>query len=164
MRDGPGQRGVPGGSLPVSSLRVKADLVRYLRAGVRREMAEAAGVLQVELEGAGDQSVYESALARFDLTRDLLDLIGSLDRPLERDLTVDLTRYRGLLVEVLRAQYVLERMRLQDAAASGLPILSQDLLALKELLGELQAQPEPPAPHHRDLLSGRPERRPGCRH
>jgi hypothetical protein len=132
------------------TLAIKGNLVRYLRKGVLREMAEALQILQVEIaQNTSDVSVYRKALARFDQTRALLEAIGLSETRDERELRIDDERLRGLIVSALETQYQLERSRLEDAAADGVQLDPRDVPALGHLVAQLRSERAPSKSPHR---------------
>jgi hypothetical protein len=130
------------------TLAIKGNLVRYLRKGVLREMAEALQILQVAVAQASiDVSVYGNALVSFEQTRTLLEAIGLSDTADERELRIDDERLRGLIVTALKMQYELERSRLEDAAADGVQLDPRDVPTLGHLVAQLRnerARSSPP--------------------
>lgn len=139
----------------VPTITVRAGLVRYLRRGIRHEVADTLRELRVAIEVAHhpvDAAAYGKALSRLDSARALLDAIGLNDGGDVRDVEVDTERWRGLVLKAVSAQYEVEVSRLEDAAAGGFPGLvdsNHDVHALAELVAELRRTiviPSPPRP------------------
>ena len=124
------------------TLAVKAKLIRHLRRGLRRELAEALGALQGEIEVVRepvDTAMYRQTLARINGARVLLDSIGLSDAADARDVEIEIERWRGLVLKVLGEQYEHEVSRLEDAARDGFPNLARhDVHGLAELLAQLR--------------------------
>jgi hypothetical protein len=124
------------------TLAVKAELIRHLRRGLRREFAEALGVLQAEIEVVRepiDTAIYRQTLARIDGARALLDSIGLSDAADARDVEIDIERWRAVVLKVLGEEYEYEVSRLEDAARDGFPNLARhDVYGLAELLAQLR--------------------------
>lgn len=135
--------------------------MRYLRKGARREMAAALEVIQVELtQDVIDPSIYARALARYDETRALLDIIGLNSTGRDGDSELE-ARWRSLIVKLLKTQHSVEVSRLDDAAAQGLQLAPGDIPVLGELLSELSDQLKSPSRHHRGGLLRRCKRQRG---
>jgi hypothetical protein len=144
----------------LGKVTIAGSLVRYLRAGVKRQMNAASEILQVELEEtAPDLSTYGAALARFDEGRALLDLIGFVDQDAPADVEVDLSRWPQLLLRSLEAEYEMEVTRLQDAVAHGIGLPARDLPALELLLAEIRKKTGGAVTGQQLPLERRPESR-----
>ncbi len=121
------------------NVRIAGSLVRYLRAGVKRELSAASEIIQVELDtSAPDLTTYQAALARFDEGRTLLDSIGFADQDAPADIELDLSRWPQLALRSLEAEHDREATRLQHAAADGVELPLRDIPALDSLLAELR--------------------------
>lgn len=147
--------------MAVTRLHINEKLVRYLRRGVLQQMGAALQVLQTEVEQDGiDVSVYGRALSRFDESRALLELIGfDPGTGGDRDIDLDVERWRPLVIKALENQHAIEVSRLSDAAADGVTLAQRDVPALGELVAELQ---QPKAHSHRRPLLRWPRRRGGA--
>jgi hypothetical protein len=145
-------------TVAVTTLRIKGSLVGYLRTGVLREMAATLQVLEVEVtQREIDPTVYGRALARFDETRALLDVIGLTTLDGDHDMELHIGSWRGLVLKVLKTQYSIERSRLEDAAVDGVRLATRDVPALGELVAELRDKPLPP--HRQPILRWRKRQR-----
>jgi hypothetical protein len=123
----------------LGNVTIAGSLVRYLRAGVKRQLSAASEILQVELEEtAPDPSTYRAALALFDEARTLLDTIGFVDQDAPADVEIDLSHWPQLLLRSLEAEYEMEVTRLQDAVAHGIELPARDMPALELLLAEIR--------------------------
>jgi hypothetical protein len=117
---------------------IAGSLVRYLRSGVRDEMAKAVDILQAELDTSLTPATFRSGLARFDDSRTLLETIGLVDEPRPVDVQLDLDRWPALVLKALASEYAREVQRVQDAAAVGIEIPAPDVPALESLLADLR--------------------------
>lgn len=123
------------------SITIAGPLVRYLRRGVKQELAAIITILQAELDTTLDPTTYRNALARFDEGRTLFDAIGLTDEPEPADVELDLLRWPRLVLRTLESEYAAEVRRLQDANAEGgfaLPL--RDVPALGNLVAEIRQQ------------------------
>jgi hypothetical protein len=121
------------------SVTIAGSLVRYLRAGVKRQLSAASELLLVELNTtAPDLSTYRTALARFDEGRTLLDTIGFAGGPSPADVELDLCRWPQVVLRSLETEYDREVSRLQDAAVHGIELPRSDIPALESLLAEIR--------------------------
>jgi hypothetical protein len=121
------------------NITIAGSLVRYLRAGVKRQLSAASEILQVELEEtAPDPSTYRAALARFDEARTLLDTIGFTGQDAPVDIEVDLSRWPRILLRSLETEYAREATRLQDAAAHEVELSVREIPALESLVTEIR--------------------------
>lgn len=147
---------------------IAGSLVRYLRSGVRDEMAEAVDILQAELDTSLTPATFRRGLARFDDSRSLLETIGLVDEPKPVDVQLDLDRWSQLVLKALASEYGREVQRVQDAAAAGIEIPARDVLALESLLAELREKVGAPSRQQQSALplqrrpsaTGGPEERP----
>ena len=123
----------PRGVTP-SSITIPGPLVRYVRAGVKREIGSRLAILQDEIDRDLDPETYSAALARLWPATELLDLIGLEDRPNQLDIEVDLTTSARLLLKVLEIQHRIEVQRLQDAIVDGIHLPEKDVADLGALV------------------------------
>ncbi len=137
----------------VTRLHIDGKLVRYLRKGVLQQMGTALQILQAEVEqDTLDVSIYGRALARFDESRALLEVIGfDLGKGGDHDIDLDVERWRPLVITALENQHAIEVSRLSDAVADGVQLAPRDVPALGELVAELQ-QPKAAPSHRRPLI------------
>jgi len=117
---------------------VAGSLVRYLRSGVKDEMARAIDILQAELDTSLTPATFRCALARFDDSRTLFEMIGLIDEPKPVDVELDLSRWPRLVLKALGSEYDKEVQRVQDAAAAGIEIPARDIPDLQKLLAEVR--------------------------
>lgn len=118
---------------------IAGSLVRYLRTGAKSEMRRAIDILQVELDTSLTPATFRSALARFDDSRTLLEMIGLVDEARQADLELDLARSPQLVLKTLASEYDKELQRIQDACACEIEIPARDLRDLERLLAEVRS-------------------------
>ncbi len=121
---------------------IAANLVPYLRRGVKRELSATLGLLAFQLDTALDRAEYYDALARFDEARALLDAIGVSDDRVQHELELELGRWPRLLLRVLESEYDIEVMRLQDRVAEGFDLPLGEIPALGGLISDVRKQVE----------------------
>jgi hypothetical protein len=120
---------------PGGEVTIAANLVRYQRKGVKRELAAVVEILGVQYGTNLDLNSYYRALSRFDIARDLLDAVGVLDEAATQgDITLDLGRWSRLILKTLESEYIAELTRLQDAEAEGFELPLRDLPDLGDLV------------------------------
>jgi hypothetical protein len=147
-----------------SSVTVSGPLLRYLRRGVKQELAAIVTVLQIELDSVLDPETYCSALARFEEGSSLFDAIGLTDEAEPKDLELDLARWPRLVLKTLESEYDAELMRLQDSAAEGRDLPLRDVPALGSLLAEVREKCGlPPRPRRKQTRLGEATEPDGCR-
>jgi hypothetical protein len=120
------------------NVTITANLVPYLRRGVKRELSATLAILATQVDIALDRTTYYNALARFDDARALFDAVGVTDEPEQVDLELDLSRWPRLLLRALESEYDLEVMRLQDRAAEGFDLSLRELPALGNLVADIR--------------------------
>jgi hypothetical protein len=121
-------------------LRIPADLVPYLRAGVRRRMLVGLGTMIVLAElPQVDFAIYAPTEERYTKAAELLRLIGFNDRPDEAYVTLPLAPWAYLVLRALDSQRDVEEQRLERAEEEGLRRLSRTHVgALAQLADELR--------------------------
>jgi hypothetical protein len=118
---------------PPTTIRMPAEVVPYLRRGVRQHLADALTTLSVEFGSEDDDpALVRRELARFDDARALLEAIGLADRVQTRADIEIVSRCPRLVWKVLRAQHRMEVERLEDAAAVGFALPSRGVPALAD--------------------------------
>lgn len=127
------------------TVKIAAELVPYLRRGVRRELGETLATLAFQIDTVLDRATYYEALSQLDDARALFDAVGVLDEPEQADLELELCRWPRLLVRVLESQYEIETMRLQDRAAEGVALPAREIPALGELVSDVRKKAQAPA-------------------
>lgn len=116
---------------PSGEVTIAANLVRYQRKGVKRELTAVVEILAA---------------------RELLDAVGVLDESATQvDLTLDLGRWPHLILKTLESEYVAELTRLQDAEAEGVEPPLRDLPDLAGLVADIRRKMGGPPrdPEHR---------------
>ncbi len=129
---------------------ITANLVPYLRNGVKREYSATLASLTFQIDVALDLSAYRDALARFDDVRALFDAVGVSDEPHQRDLELDLGRWPLLLLRALESEYDVEVMRLQDHSAEGIDLSLGELPALGSLVADIRKKVDAPSTRRRE--------------
>jgi hypothetical protein len=126
------------GAVTQGHVTVAANLVPYLRRGIKRELSATLVLLAFQIDATLDRPTYHNALARFDEARALFDVVGVSDDPQQRDLELDLCRWPRLVLRVLESEYDVEVMRLQDRAAEGFELSVRELPALGSLVSDVR--------------------------
>jgi hypothetical protein len=111
-------------------ITIAGKLVRFLRSGVKRELAASLEMLAFEVDKNVDPETYYGALARFDAARTLLDAIGVSDEPGQQDVELDLGRWPRLVLKALESQHDAELIRLEEVPAGELDLSTRDIPAL----------------------------------
>lgn len=119
-------------------ITIPAVLVRYLRLGLQSQLSARVDMLAVVLEGRVDEPSYREALYGFDDARSLLDTIGVGEHEGQDDVELDLSESGELVLKALESQHRFEVMRLEDAAAHGVPIPEREVPALGRLLADVR--------------------------
>jgi hypothetical protein len=141
-------------------LVIPAPLVRYLRAGVIREMGTAIAMMQVQVDATIDPDTWPQVLNRFDCARSLLETIGVVDSPEQCDIVIDLRRWPALLRKVLETQHQTEIRRLRDSEADGFRIPPRDVPELGRLVEEVRKRTSPlPTRRQQPFLERQAQRR-----
>jgi len=133
---------------------IAGKFVRFLRSGVKEELAASLEMLAFEVDKNIDPETYYGALARFDHARTLLDAIGVADEPAQPDVELDLARWPRLVLKALESQHDAELIRLEQAHAGGLDPSMSDIQALGYLVASIQEQVGTP-PRIRPSAPGR---------
>jgi hypothetical protein len=120
------------------NVTVSGSLVRYLRSGVKEEMASAIGILLAELDTSLTPATFRAALGRFDDSRTLLEMIGFVDEPKPADVQLDLSRCPQLVLKALGSEHSKKIQRVEDAAAAGIEMPTRDISDLESLLAEVR--------------------------
>jgi hypothetical protein len=122
------------------NVTVAGSLVRYLRSGVKEEMAGAIEILQAELDTNLTPATFRTALRRFDDSRTVLEMIGFVDEPNPVDVQLDLSRWPQLVLKALGSEHSKKVQRVQDAAAAGIKMPRRDISGLESLLAEVRTR------------------------
>jgi len=134
------------------TVTVAANLVRHLRAGVKREISASLSVLQVEMDIENtDPAVYKGARGRYESATALFDVIGVADDPDQSDIELALVPWTRELFRALESQLDSERMRLERAEEQGLSLTRKDLPGLAELVEEVRRRTGQPSRGERDV-------------
>jgi hypothetical protein len=120
------------------NVTITANLVPYLRKGVKRELSATLAILAFQVDTALDPASYYNALARFDDARALFDAVGVTDQPHQRDLELDLDSWPRLLLKALESEYDIEVMQLQDRSAEGFELSLREVPALGSLVADIR--------------------------
>jgi hypothetical protein len=117
---------------------IPAELLRYLRLGLQRQLSARVDTLAVALEGRIDEPRYREALYDFDDARSLLDAIGVGGHDRQDDVELDLSESGELVLKALESQHRFEVTRLEDAAAHGVPIPEREVPQLGRLVADVR--------------------------
>lgn len=117
---------------------IAGKLVRFLRSGVKRELAASVAILAIEVDTNIDPETYYGALARFDAARTLLDAIGVSDESEPEDVELNLGRWPRLVLKALESEHDAELIRLGDADARGYDLPTRDVPALGCLVASIR--------------------------
>jgi hypothetical protein len=122
----------------LSNVTIDAQLVRYLRKGVKHELSVSLEILSIEVDTGPDPILWRDTLKRFDEARALFEVVGLADEREPVDLELDLNRWQHVLPRLIESAYDVELRRLQDAAAEGFKLPMLDIPALRSLVEELR--------------------------
>jgi hypothetical protein len=122
----------------LGNVTIAANLVPYLRKGVKRELSATLAILASQVEIALDPTTYYNELARLDDARALFDAVGVTDDTEQLDLELDLDRWPQLLLRTLESEYNIEVARLQDRGAEGFELSPREIPALGGLVSDLR--------------------------
>jgi hypothetical protein len=122
------------------NVTVAGQLARYLRKGVKRELAASLVALAIEVETNVDPNTYYDALRRFEAANTLLDAIGLRDEPHPPNVELDLGQWPRLILKALEHSYDSELVRIHDAQAAGNSVPTPDAAALGELIAEIRSK------------------------
>lgn len=134
-------------------ITIAGKLVRFLRSGVKRELAASLEMLAFEVDKNIDPETYYGALARFDAARTLLDAIGVAEEPEQRDVELDFGRWPRLVLKALETQHDAELIRLEEVRAGELDLSTRDIPALGCLVASVRKKVGTP-PRIRTSLPG----------
>jgi hypothetical protein len=119
--------------MSAGSITIPANLVQYLRKGIKSQLAARLDRLSLQLEGDIDPAVYQQALDAFDEARAHLDTVGVADENGQLDLDIDLSDF---LLKAMEGQYRVEAARLQDAERDGFTVPPREIPALGALVDD----------------------------
>jgi hypothetical protein len=127
-------------AMTYENVTIAGQLVRYLRRGVKRELAASLVALAIEVERNVDPKSYYDALRRFEAANSLLDAIGLSDEPHPPSVELDLGRWPRLILKALEHAHDSEMVRIHDAQAAGINVPAPDTAALSELIAEIRSK------------------------
>jgi hypothetical protein len=134
------------------SVTVSANLVRHLRAGVKRDLRETLTDLHNEMDTeVADADVYEGARARYNTATALLDAVGLNDHPAQAELELALDPWPDELLRALDSQLQSERTRLDRGRAQGFSLSRDHMPGLTELVEEVRQRTGQPPRTHTDM-------------
>jgi hypothetical protein len=140
-------------------ITIAGKLVRFLRSGVKEELAASLEMLAFEVDKNIDPETYYGALARFDHARTLLDAIGVADEPGQQDVEVDLGRWPRLVLKALESQHDAQLIRLEDIHARELDPSTRHIPALGCLVASVRKKVGTPPSTRRSFPGRQPPRR-----
>jgi hypothetical protein len=121
-----------------SSITIPANLVVYLRRGVKGELTLVNEELSYALAGEVDEQAYQLAVSDFDAVRALFDAIGATDRPATTDLELCLGAWGRISLRALEAQHAGEVARLEDARVDRIELPERNVPELGQLVVTLR--------------------------